>query len=61
MLKQLGVSFMGQKGCVAAGDIHTANAAADVLRDGGNAFDAALAALFAASIAEPVLSSLGGG
>lgn len=52
---------MGKKGCVAAGDIHTANAAADVLRDGGNAFDAALAALFAASIAEPVLSSLGGG
>ena len=48
-------------GAVAAGDRHTADAAAEVLRAGGNAFDAALAALFAASVAEPVLSSLGGG
>ena len=49
------------KGSVAAGDAHTAQAAADVLKAGGNAFDAALAALFAASVAEPVLCSLGGG
>lgn len=49
------------KGAVAAGDVHTAQAAADVLRAGGNAFDAAIAALFASSVAEPVLSSLGGG
>ncbi|MGD2083788.1 MAG: gamma-glutamyltransferase [Chromatiales bacterium] len=31
-----------------------------MLREGGNAFDAALAALFAACVAEPVLASLGG-
>ncbi len=52
---------MAVKGCVAAGDTHTAEAAAEVLRAGGNAFDAAIAALFASSVAEPVLSSLGGG
>lgn len=32
-----------------------------MLADGGNAFDAALAGLFVACIAEPVLCSLGGG
>lgn len=48
-------------GAVAAGDPHTVKAAADVLAEGGNAFDAALAGLFAACIAEPVLCSLGGG
>ncbi|MBT6428614.1 MAG: Gamma-glutamyltranspeptidase, partial [Rhodospirillaceae bacterium] len=49
------------KGIVAAGDRQTAQAAADVLAEGGNAFDAALAGLFMACIAEPVLCSLGGG
>jgi len=48
-------------GAVAAGDRHTAEAAAAALADGGNAFDAVLAGLFAACIAEPVLCSLGGG
>ncbi len=36
-------------------------AATEILADGGNAFDAALAALAAACVAEPVLASLGGG
>ena len=49
------------KGVVAAGHANTANAAAQILAAGGNAFDAALAALFASCVAEPVLSSLGGG
>ncbi|MET0086371.1 MAG: gamma-glutamyltransferase [Sedimenticola sp.] len=49
------------KGAVAAGHEITARAAADILREGGNAFDAALAALFASCVAEPVLASLGGG
>jgi gamma-glutamyltranspeptidase/glutathione hydrolase len=49
------------KGAIAAGDAATANAAAEMLRDGGNAFDAALAALCAAPVAEPVLASLAGG
>jgi gamma-glutamyltranspeptidase len=46
---------------VAAGHPATAAAAAAVLEAGGNAFDAALGALCAACVAEPVLASLGGG
>lgn len=46
---------------VAAGHPVTVAAAVAVLEAGGNAFDAAVAAGFAASVAEPVLSSLGGG
>jgi gamma-glutamyltranspeptidase/glutathione hydrolase len=49
------------RGVVAAGHPVTAQAAAAMLREGGNAFDAALAALFASCVAEPVLASLGGG
>ena len=48
-------------GCVAAGHPVTANAAHEVLRAGGNAFDAALAAVAAACVAESVLASPGGG
>jgi gamma-glutamyltranspeptidase/glutathione hydrolase len=46
---------------VAAGDRQTVDAAAAVLRSGGNAVDAALGAGFAAAVAEPGLTSLGGG
>jgi gamma-glutamyltranspeptidase / glutathione hydrolase len=49
------------KGVVAAGHSLTAKAAADTLRHGGNAFDACLAALAMATIAEPAFASLGGG
>lgn len=52
---------MSPKGAVACGHPATAAAAQEILDDGGNAFDAALAALCAASVAEPVLCSLGGG
>ena len=48
-------------GAVACGHPVTANAAAEVLRDGGNAFDAVIAAQCAACAAEPVLASLAGG
>jgi gamma-glutamyltranspeptidase/glutathione hydrolase len=51
----------GTKGVVAAGHEVTAEAAAVMLREGGNAFDAALGALCASCVAEPVLASLGGG
>jgi gamma-glutamyltranspeptidase / glutathione hydrolase len=46
---------------VAAGNADTAHAAVAVLQAGGNAFDAAIAAGFAAAVTEPALSSLGGG
>ena len=49
------------KGAVAAGHPATAEAAAWALESGGNAFDAAMAGLCAACVAEPVLTSLGGG
>ena len=48
-------------GAAACGHAATAAAAGELLEDGGNAIDAALAALCAACIAEPVLASLGGG
>jgi gamma-glutamyltranspeptidase/glutathione hydrolase len=48
-------------GAVAAGHSATVEAAAHALREGGNAFDAVIAAHWAASVAEPVLTSLGGG
>jgi gamma-glutamyltranspeptidase/glutathione hydrolase len=49
------------RGVVAAGHPVTADAARDTLAAGGNAFDAVLAAMLAACVAEPVLASLGGG
>lgn len=52
---------MAAKGVVAAGHEASAEAAEQVLRAGGNAFDAAIAAFFAACVCEPVLASLGGG
>jgi gamma-glutamyltranspeptidase / glutathione hydrolase len=49
------------KGAVAAGHSETAEAAADVLREGGNAYDAVVTAHLTACVAEPVLTSLAGG
>ncbi len=46
---------------VASGHPATTGAALAVLEAGGNAFDAAVAAGFAAAVAEPSLTSLGGG
>lgn len=50
-----------QKGAVAAGHKVTADAAAQMLEEGGNAFDAVLAGLAACCVCEPVFASLGGG
>lgn len=50
-----------KKGIISAGHEETAAAAAIILEEGGNAFDAALGAMCAACVAEPVLASLGGG
>jgi gamma-glutamyltranspeptidase/glutathione hydrolase len=49
------------KGVIAAGHTLTAQAGAGVLRNGGSAIDAAIAALTMACVAEPVLCSPGGG
>ncbi len=51
----------GAKGAVACGHEETAAAASEILAEGGNAFDAALAAMCAAFVVEPVFCSLGGG
>jgi len=48
-------------GLVATGHARVSDAAALVLREGGNAYDAAVAAGFAAAVAEPMYTSLGGG
>ena len=48
-------------GVVAAGHPLTAAAGADVLRAGGNAVDAALAAMLTSFVAEPLLTGLGAG
>jgi gamma-glutamyltranspeptidase/glutathione hydrolase len=50
-----------KKGVIAAGHPETAKAAGQILQDGGNAFDAVVAAQLMAFVAEPVLTSLGGG
>lgn len=48
------------RGVVAAGNPHTAEAAASVLRQGGNAVDALVAGALASFVAEPLLASAGG-
>ena len=49
------------QGAVAAGHPLTAEAGAEMLRQGGNAFDAAIAATFTACVTESALTSLAGG
>ena len=49
------------KGVVAAGHELTAKAVAEILEDGGNAFDACVAGLFMTFVAEAVFASPGGG
>jgi gamma-glutamyltranspeptidase / glutathione hydrolase len=49
------------RACVAAGHDVTAEAGAEILRAGGNAVDAAVAAACMSFIAEPVLTGAGGG
>ena len=49
------------KGVVAAGHPLTAQAGADVLRQGGNAVDAAIGAMLTSFVAEPLLTGLGAG
>ncbi len=50
-----------ERGCVAAGHPLTAQAGARVLREGGNAVDAAVGAVLTSFVAEPLLTGLGAG
>lgn len=54
------ISIREVRGVVAAGNPHTAEAAASVLRKGGNAVDALVAGALASFVAEPLLASAGG-
>src|SRR5215472_5193874 len=50
-----------ENGVVAAGHPLSAEAGARVLRDGGNAVDAAIAAMLTSFVTEPLLTGLGAG
>src|SRR5918999_3002515 len=54
-------SRVAERGVVAAGHPLTARSGAEVLRAGGNAVDAALAALMTSFMTEPLLTGLGAG
>lgn len=53
--------FTRTRGAVAAGHAKTAEAGCAMLREGGNAFDAAVAAAFMTCVAEPSLTTICGG
>ena len=52
---------MKTKGVISSGHERTSEAGKVILQEGGNAFDAALSALFASFVCEPCMSSPGGG
>lgn len=52
---------MDPLGAVAGGHEETVRAAESILKQGGNAFDAIIAAFLTSCVVEPVLASLGGG
>ena len=54
-------NLKAKKGIVSAGHTQTAEAAIEILNVGGNAYDAAIAALLASYVTEPCMSSAGGG
>jgi gamma-glutamyltranspeptidase/glutathione hydrolase len=54
-------NYSNQLGVIAAGHPITARTGAEVLREGGNAVDAAIAAMLASFACEPLLTGLGAG
>jgi gamma-glutamyltranspeptidase / glutathione hydrolase len=59
--KMMQSKFKKTHGVIAAGHQKTAEAGASMLDLGGNAFDAAIAAMLASFVTEPMLTSAGGG
>jgi len=53
--------YQKTRGAIAAGHEKTAEAGKEMFQLGGNAFDAAIAAILASFVAEPMLTSAGGG
>ena len=60
-LEALARDAVAANGMVASAHPEASRIGVEILEAGGNAFDAALAALCTAAIAEPLLASLGGG
>ena len=61
MLKNVNLANERLQGAIAAGHQKTGEAGMEMLRNGGNAFDGAIASILASFVTETALTSAGGG